>query len=267
MTTSEAAHITIHSKNDIQRITQMTTETINRQLDTLGFSGMKTVLQRQEYNPDHMKLSFNERLYQMCESEINERNNRKIKRLLSQSKLKQKDASIEQLQHLPKRGIDRGEILSLATCEFINKKQNILITGATGVGKSYLAQALAKAAIHEGHSARYYRINKMLEEIKLARLDGTYTKTLNKISRYSLLILDDFGVSPLKGDELKDLFEVIEERTLSGSTIVTAQLPVKEWHSYLQNETIADAMMDRLVHSSHKLELKGESMRKILSQS
>lgn len=245
----------------------MTTDTILQQLDTLGLSGFKASLQKQDSNPEYMKLTFNQRLYQLLESQINERHNRKIKRLLSQSKLKQKNASLEDIQYLPKRGLDRSVILSLATCEFINKKQNILITGATGVGKSYMAQALAKSAIYEGYSARYYRITKMLEEIKLARLDGTYTKTLNKISKYSLLILDDFGVSALKGDELKDLFEVIEERTLSGSTIVTAQLPVKEWHAYLQNETIADAMMDRLVHSSHKLELKGESMRKILSQS
>lgn len=111
----------------------------------------------------------------------------------------------------------------------ISKKQNILITGATGVGKSFLAQALARAAIFEGHSARYYRVSRVLEEIKLARHAGNYTKTLEQLSKYAVLILDDFGVSPLSSDEVKDLFEVIEERTLSGSTIITAQLPVKEW--------------------------------------
>ena len=106
----------------------------------------------------------------------------------------------------------------------------------------------------------------MLEEIKLARLDGSYTKTMQKLSRFNLLILDDFGVTPLKADELNDLFEVIEERTLGGSTIVTAQLPIKEWHNYLGNETIADAMMDRLIYSSHSNKMKGESMRKVLAQ-
>ena len=150
----------------------------------------------------------------------------------------------------------------MANNEFINKNQNILINGATGVGKSFLAQAIAKNAIYDGYSARYYRVNTILEEIKLARLDGTYTKTLSKISKYDLLILDDFGISPLKADRINDLFEIIEERTLNGSTIITAQLPIKEWHSYLQNETIADAMMDRLIHTSHKITISGDSMRK-----
>ena len=129
-----------------------------------------------------------------------------------------------------------------------------------------LAQALAKRSIHEGLSAIYYRVARLLEEIKLARLEGTYTKTIQKLSKYQLLILDDFGVTPLKPDELNDLFEVIEERTLGGSTIITAQLPVKEWHAYLGNETIADAMMDRLIYSAHRIEMKGESMRKTMGQ-
>lgn len=244
----------------------MTISTITEQLNDLGLSGFKTALEKQEDTPEYLKLTFNERLFQLLESEINERTNRKIKRLLSQSKLKDRQAALEDVEYSAKRGLDRSVVLSLATCDFIRRYQNILITGATGVGKSYLAQALAKQAIFEGYSARYYRVTRMLEEIKLARLDGTYTKTLNRISKYDLLILDDFGVSPLKADELKDLFEVVEERTLSGSTIVTAQLPVKEWHSYLKNETIADAMMDRLIHSSHKIELKGESMRKTLAK-
>jgi len=156
-------------------------------------------------------------------------------------------------------------LVSLASGEYVIKGQNILITGATGTGKSFLAQALAKQAIFEGYSARYYRVTRLLEEIKLARLDGSYTKALARISKHALLILDDFGVSNLKPDEVNDLFEVIEERTLSGSTIITAQLPVKEWHAYLGNETIADAMMDRLIYSAHRVEMKGESMRKMLA--
>ncbi len=126
--------------------------------------------------------------------------------------------------------------------------------------------AIAKQAIFEGYSARYYRVTRLLEEIKIARLDGIYTKTMQKLSRINLLILDDFGVTPLKADELNDLFEVIEERTLSGSTIITAQLPVKEWHNYLGNATIADTMMDRLIYSAHRIDMKGESMRKMMAQ-
>jgi DNA replication protein DnaC len=243
----------------------MTTATITTQLDTLGFSGFKTALIRQSEDTNYIQLTFEERLYQLLEAEINERTNKKIKRLLTQAKLKDKQATLEELEYLPKRSLKRSVILSLASCEYITKGQNILITGATGVGKSFLAQAFAKRAIFEGYSARYYRVTRLLEEIKLARLDGTYTKTLARLSKYALLILDDFGITPLKPDEVNDLFEVIEERTLSGSTIITAQLPVKEWHAYLQNDTIADAMMDRLIYSAHRIEIKGESMRKMLA--
>ena len=244
----------------------MTTATINTQLENLGLSGFKAALTRQSEDVNYAQLTFEERLYQLLESESTERNNRRIKRLMSQAKLKDTQASLEQLEYSAKRGLERSVILSLASNDYLRKGQNVLITGATGTGKSFLAQALAKKAIFEGYSARYYRVTRLLEEIKLARLDGSYTKAMQRLSKFNLLILDDFGVTPLKADELNDLFEVIEERTLGGSTIVTAQLPVKEWHSYLGNETIADAMMDRLIYSAHRIEMKGESMRKVLAQ-
>ena len=244
----------------------MTLATLTQQLDTLGFSGCKSALQRQSEDAAYARLSFEERLYQLLEAEIAERRDKKIKRLLTQAKLKDKQASLDMIEYSAKRGLERSFILSLASGEYIKKNQNILITGATGVGKSFLAQALSKQAIFEGYSARYYRVSRLLEELKVARLAGDYTKTLQKLSRYNLLILDDFGVTPLKSDELNDLFEVIEERTLCGSTIITAQLPIKEWHSYLGNATIADAMMDRLIYSAHRIELKGESMRKVMAQ-
>ena len=244
----------------------MTLSTLIQQLDTLGFSGFKAALQRQNEDANYIQLPFEERLYQLLEAEQSERRGKKIKRLLSQAKLKDRQASLDIVEYSAKRGLERSQILSLASGEYISKGQNILITGATGVGKSFLAQALAKQAIFEGYTTRYYRVSRLLEEIKIARLEGSYTKALQKLSRISLLILDDFGVTPLKPDELNDLFEVIEERTLSGSTIITAQLPVKEWHNYLGNATIADAMMDRLIYSAHRIEMKGESMRKIMAQ-
>jgi len=244
----------------------MTLSTLTQQLDTLGFSGFKAALLRQSEDANYAQLPFEERLYQMLEAEQSERTNKKIKRLLSQAKLKDRQASLEKVEYAAKRGLERSYILSLASGEYIAKGQNILITGATGVGKSFLAQALAKQAIFEGYSAKYYRVTRLLEEIKIARLEGSYTKALQKLSRIHLLILDDFGVTPLKADELNDLFEVIEERTLSGSTIITAQLPVKEWHNYLGSATIADAMMDRLIYSAHRIEMEGESMRKVMAE-
>ncbi len=244
----------------------MTLSTLTQQLDALGFGGFRAALQRQSEDANYIQLPFEERLYQLLEAEQSERTDKKIKRLLSQAKLKDRQASLDSVEYSAKRGLERSQILSLASGEYISKGQNILITGATGVGKSFLAQALAKQAIFEGYSARYYRVTRLLEEIKIARLEGSYTKALQKLSRISLLILDDFGVTPLKADELNDLFEVIEERTLSGSTIITAQLPVKEWHNYLGNATIADAMMDRLIYSAHRIEMKGESMRKVMAQ-
>ena len=244
----------------------MTHSTLTQQLDILGFTGFKAALQRQSEDANYTQLPFEERLYQLLEAEQSERRDKKIKRLLSQAKLKDRQAALDQIEYSAKRGLERSQILSLASGEYIAKGQNVLITGATGVGKSFLAQALAKQAIFEGYSARYYRVTRLLEEIKIARLEGSYTKTLQKLSRISLLILDDFGVTPLKADELNDLFEVIEERTLSGSTIITAQLPVKEWHNYLGSATIADAMMDRLIYAAHRIEMKGESMRKMLSE-
>jgi DNA replication protein DnaC len=244
----------------------MTHSTLTQQLDILGFTGFKAALLRQSEDANYTQLPFEERLYQLLEAEQSERREKKIKRLLSQAKLKDQQAALDRIAYSAKRGIERSQILSLASGEYIAKGQNVLITGATGVGKSFLAQALAKQAIFEGYSARYYRVSRLLEEIKIARLEGSYTKILQKLSRISLLILDDFGVTPLKADELNDLFEVIEERTLSGSTIITAQLPVKEWHNYLGNATIADAMMDRLIYAAHRIEMKGESMRKVLSE-
>lgn len=245
----------------------ITLSTLIEQTQELSLSGFKESLLFQSEDTKYQSLSFEERLYHLFESEISQRQNKRIKRMLTMAKLKDSSASLEQIQYLAKRKLDKSQILSLANCEFINKSQNILITGATGTGKSFLAQAIARRAISLGYSAKYYRVTTLLEEIKMARLDGSYTKTLAKISKFKLLLLDDFGVAPLKGDEINDLFEIIEERTFNGSIIITAQLPIKEWYAYLGNETIADAMMDRLIHTAHKIELSGPSMRELLAKS
>lgn len=244
----------------------MTQSQLNEALGELGLRGFQKALEKQWSDPNYAQLSFEERLHHCLGAERSERDNRKIKRLLSQAKLKDHTASMEQVEYQGRQGLERSVLLSLATNDYLKKQQNILITGPTGVGKSFLAQALGRNAIHEGYSTRYYRIPHLMEEIKIARAAGHYTKTLAQLARYKVLILDDFGITPLKSDETNDLFEVIEERTLSGSTILTAQLPIREWHAYLGNETIADAILDRLVHNSHKIELQGESMRKIRAE-
>jgi DNA replication protein DnaC len=245
----------------------ITTSTLLEQTMTLSLSGFKQSLLLQSEDTKYQSLSFEERLFHLFESEINQRQDKRIKRMLTIANLKDKTASLEQIQYLPKRKLDKSLILSLANGDFINKNQNILLTGATGTGKSFLMQALARRCINLGHNTKYYRVTTLLEEIKSSRLDGSYTKTLAKISKFKLLLLDDFGVTPLKGDEINDLFEVIEDRMFNGSIIITAQLPVRDWHAYLGNETIADAMMDRLIHTAHKIELDGPSMREILAKS
>lgn len=245
----------------------ITTSTLLEQTTQLSLSGFKQSLLLQSEDTKYQSLSFEERLFHLFEAEINQRQDKRIKRMLTQANFKDKNASLEQIQYLPKRKLDKSLILSLANGDFINKNQNILLNGATGTGKSFLMQALARRCINLGHNTKYYRVSTLLEEIKASRLDGSYTKTLAKISKFKLLLLDDFGVTPLKGDEINDLFEVIEEKMFNGSIMITAQLPVRDWHAYLGNETIADAMMDRLIHTSHKIELEGPSMREILAKS
>jgi DNA replication protein DnaC len=243
----------------------MTLSTVMQQCSTLSFSGFKQALLLQSEDTSYSTLCFEERLFHLFEAEINQRQDKRIKRMLTQAHFKDKTASLDQIEYHAKRGLDKSVILSLAQCEFITKNQNVLINGPTGVGKSFLAQALARRAISLSYSVRYYRVTTLLEEIKMARLDGSYTKFLTKLSRFKLLVLDDFGVAPLTGDEINNLFEIIEERMFNGAIIITAQLPVSEWHAYLGNETIADAMMDRLIHTAHKINLKGESMRKLMA--
>ncbi len=156
-------------------------------------------------------------------------------------------------------------VKDLANMNFIRNHQNIIITGKTGTGKSYVAQALANRAILDGFKAYYVRVPTLLEDIKISRADGTYTSLLRKYSRFQLLVLDDFGITQMSADDATNLFEIIEDRTEINSTIITSQLPVSQWYDYLNNDTVADAILDRIVHSSHRIELEGESMRKLRS--
>ncbi|WP_348653220.1 IS21-like element helper ATPase IstB [uncultured Sulfurimonas sp.] len=239
--------------------------TIINKLTELGYKGFKEAYLHQIEDVNYDALSFEDRLYQLLDAQDIFLRNKRIVMNHRLSKIKDKQAALDAIDYTPSRKINKTQILSLAALNFIHAKQNIIITGKTGTGKSYLAQALANKAIIDGYRVYYIRTPSLLEEIKIARLDGTYTNLLKKYSRFKVLILDDFGVAPMLADDATNLFEIIEDRTELNSTIITSQLPVSEWYNYLNNNTIADAILDRIVHSSHRVELSGPSMRKIKS--
>ena len=245
----------------------MTHAQLTEKINLLGYQGFKDAYQRQSEDISYTSMSFEERVYQLLDAQEIFLKNKRITMNHRLSKIKDKQAALDAIDYKPDRRIDKAQIQSLAQLNFIEAKQNVIITGKTGTGKSFLAQALANRAIHDGIKVYYVRTPSLLEEIRISRIDGTYTNLLKKYSRFKLLILDDFGVSPMVDDDATNLFEIIEDRTNINSTIITSQLPVSEWYNYLNNNTIADAILDRIVYSSHRIELEGESMRKVNSLS
>lgn len=239
----------------------MLNTTTLEKLQDMKLDGMANGFKEQMSSTQYESLSFEERLGLLVDVESIARQNKALKTRLTQAKLRQK-ASMEDIDYQNKRGLNKAQILSLANCQWIKEHQNILITGATGVGKSFLACALGHKACMEGFRVRYYRLNRLFQELKMARGDGSYSKLMGRISRFHVLILDDWGISSLNELERNDLLEIMEDRHGVHSTVVTTQLPVENWHEIIGNPTIADAIMDRLVHNAHQLELKGESMRK-----
>jgi len=254
------------STNKIEeRIQKMTHSQLQEKIDTLGYKGLKEAYERQCEDINYTKMGFEERLYQLLDAQDLFLKNKRITMNHRLSKIKDKQAALDAIEYNPQRHLDKTQIQSLSGLNFINAKQNIIITGKTGTGKSNLAQAFANHAIHNSYKVYYVRMPSLLEEIRLSRIDGTYINVLKKYSRFQLLILDDFGVMPMADDDATNLFEIIEDRTSINSTIITSQLPVSEWYNYLNNNTVADAILDRIVHSSHRIKLEGPSMRKIHS--
>jgi DNA replication protein DnaC len=243
----------------------MNQTTLINKINDLGYQGLKEAYLRQIEDINYTKLSFEERFYNLLEAQEIFLLNKKIAYNLRASKIKDKQAAVEDIDYNEQRKINRQTLQSLITMDFIRNHQNIIITGKTGTGKSYIAQALGIRAIYDGFKVFYIRVPTLLEEIKIARADGTYTNLLKKYSRFQLLILDDFGISKMSDDDTTNLFEIIEAKTDVNSIIITSQLPVSQWYDYLNNKTVADAILDRIVHS-HRLELEGESMRKLRSK-
>jgi DNA replication protein DnaC len=231
------------------------------QLQKLKLLGLAHAFEQQLQQPGIESLSFQERLALLVQSEVTWRENHRLKRLLKQAKLRQQ-ACVEQLDTGARRGLDRSLIASLVTCDWIRSHHDLQITGATGTGKSWLACMFGHQACRQGLSVRYERVSRLLEELRLARGDGSLPRKFTSLAKIDLLVLDDFGLKPLTSAEKHDLLEVIEDRHGLRSTLITSQLPASRWHEYLDQPTLADALLDRLLAHSHKIELKGESLRK-----
>lgn len=230
-------------------------------LQALNLIGMVHALQEQLRMPEVARLSFEERLGLLVDREATEQENRRLARRLGQARLRL-PAVLEDVDFRHPRGLDRAVLLSLASCQWLRDHQNCLITGPTGVGKTYLACALAHKACREGKSAHYARLGRLLEELEVARADGSYVRRLSALSRFDLLVLDDWGLAPLTDQGRRDLLEVLDDRYDRRSTLVASQLPVENWHEALADPTLADAILDRLVHNAHRIALHGESLRK-----
>ncbi len=230
-------------------------------LHELRFTGMVKALTEQMALPDIGELSFEERLGLLVDREMTEREDRRLTTRLRQAKLKQ-NACIEDIDFKQSRGLDKSLILDLAQCQWIRKHLNLLITGPTGVGKTWVACALAQKACREGFTSLYLRLPRLLQELPIAKGDGTYTRLMNRLAKVDVLILDDWGLSKLIAEQRRDLLEILEDRHDTRSTIVTSQLPLDQWHHIIGDPTLADAILDRLVHNAYKINLKGESMRK-----
>jgi DNA replication protein DnaC len=216
----------------------------------------------QDKSPDALALPFDERLALLVDAEMLARENARLVKNLRDAKLRMPEACIEGVDYARERQLEKAVVRQLATCRWVIEHQCVIITGATGTGKSYLACALAHQACRKGHRVIYRRVPRLFDELRLARADGTHSKLLNRLARADVLVLDDFAIGPLTEDARRDLLEILEDRYALRATIITSQLKHERWHDFLADPTIADAICDRVIHGAHKIALLGPSRRK-----
>ena len=240
----------------------MNPEPTVERLRTMRLGAMADAYLAQLQNPKNATLGFDERLAMLVDAEHLFRDNRKLSSRLKEAKLRIGDACIEDVDYPAKRELDKAQVRQLATCRWVEEHHNVLITGATGVGKTYIACALAQQACRKGYRAIYRRLGRLFDELTLARATGAYAKLLAKLARTDVLVLDDWGIVAIKEAYRHDLLEVMEDRDGLRSTVITSQLPREKWHGYIGEPTVADAVLDRIVHRAYTITLKGPSRRK-----
>lgn len=241
----------------------MLIQTIIDTLNRLKLYGIAAALAEQLTQSAATTLAFEERLGLLVEREVLYRDNRRLTRLLQLAQLKQRNACVEDIDFRARRGLDRNQVTSLASCDWIRHAQNLLLHGATGAGKTWLACAFAQQACRQGLSALYLRAPRLFDELSVCHADGSFRRRLAAIAKVNLLVIDDFAIAPIGPRERSDLLEILDDRVGARATLVTSQLPIEQWHDYIGDPTMADAILDRLVHSAHKIRLAAnESMRK-----
>lgn len=244
----------------------MMLETTLSKLHQMKLSAMAEALTEQNQSTMYAELPFEDRLGLLIDRELTARDNRRLTNLLRGAKLRYTNACPEEIDFRTPRGLAKDVILSLAQNGWVKGHQNVIITGPTGSGKTFIACALANSACRHGHSAHYIRLPRLLQEMNIARSDGSYGKQLIRLAKYAVLIIDDWGLSKLGDKERRDILEVLEDRHGISSTIISSQIPTDKWHDTIGDPTIADAVLDRLVHNAHTITMKGESMRKLMSK-
>ena len=233
-----------------------------QKLEEMRLSGFTRAYREMSETGKNRDFTTDEVIAHLVQAEWDDRYNRRLQRLLTSARFRYK-ASMEEIDYVFQRNLDKSVMLRLSSCDWITKHQSVIITGSTGLGKSFLASALGQQACQHGHRVFYRNSSKLFDELKIAKADGSYIKEINKIEKFELFILDDFGLKPLDNNQRLMLLELLEDRHGKRSTIIASQLPVNKWYEIIGDPTIADAILDRLVHSSHRIELEGkESMRK-----